>query len=221
MKKALKVLGVSGSPIKNSNTDRGVQAVLEATGCNTEFIKLIDYKLEPCRACGGCFRTNVCVIKDDGIALIEKVKEADAIIIGGFTPYSTMDARTKTFIERLYSLRHNHGYLVGKPGAAVITSCVVEPNESMPPAAECGAQAVQFAMMEEGMEYLGAVKIKGNVPCVKCGKSETCKVSGVKMVYGPEATAESVGIEIFEDQNRALKEAHTLGKLLAEKLNEN
>ena len=34
----MKVLGVSGSPIKNSNTDRALQAVLDATGCETEFV---------------------------------------------------------------------------------------------------------------------------------------------------------------------------------------
>ncbi|BBO91981.1 hypothetical protein DSCOOX_51610 [Desulfosarcina ovata subsp. ovata] len=37
----MKVLGVSGSPIKNSNTDRALKAVLNATECETEFIKLI------------------------------------------------------------------------------------------------------------------------------------------------------------------------------------
>ena len=94
----MKVIGVSGSPIKNSNTDRAVKAVLEATGAETEFIKLKDYTVAPCQACLGCVETNVCVIKDDGIELAEKVKSADALIIGGFTPYSTLDSRTKAFI---------------------------------------------------------------------------------------------------------------------------
>ena len=31
----MKVIGVSGSPIKNSNTDRVIKAVLEATGVET------------------------------------------------------------------------------------------------------------------------------------------------------------------------------------------
>ncbi len=35
----MKVLGISGSPINNSNTDRAVLAVLEATGvADTEFL---------------------------------------------------------------------------------------------------------------------------------------------------------------------------------------
>ena len=89
----MKVLGISGSPIKNSNTDRALKAVLDATGCETEFVKLLDYTIEPCRACLGCVKTNRCVIKDDGVELAEKAKAADAMVIGGFTPYSMIDAR--------------------------------------------------------------------------------------------------------------------------------
>ena len=82
----MKVLGVSGSPIKNSNTVRALRVVLDATGCETEFIKLNDYTVEPCRACLGCVETNRCVIQDDGIALAEKAKAADVLVIAGFTP---------------------------------------------------------------------------------------------------------------------------------------
>ncbi len=39
--------------------------------------------------------TNRCVINDDGIMLAEKVKEADAHVIAGFTQYSTLDSRTR------------------------------------------------------------------------------------------------------------------------------
>ena len=39
--------------------------------------------------------TNRCVINDDGVMLAEKVKEADAHVIAGFTPYSTLDSRTR------------------------------------------------------------------------------------------------------------------------------
>ncbi len=79
----MKVLGVSWSPIKNSNTDRALKAVLNATGYETEFVKLIDYTVAPCKACIGCVKTNKCVIKDDGIELAEKAKAADALVIAG------------------------------------------------------------------------------------------------------------------------------------------
>src|SRR3990170_317946 len=177
-----KVLGVSGSPIKNSNTDRALNAVLEATGLETEFVKLADYTVAPCKACLGCVKTNRCVIQDDGIMLAEKARQAEALVIAGFTPYSTIDSRTKAFIERLYPLRHNKGFMAGKPGAAVITSCVPEDSKQLPPAGEMGVNAVMFYMMEEGMRFVGALKLQGNVPCIRCGFGDECKMSGIKML---------------------------------------
>ena len=35
----LRILGVSGSPVPNSNTDRAVKAVLEASGLESELVK--------------------------------------------------------------------------------------------------------------------------------------------------------------------------------------
>lgn len=214
----MKVLGVSGSPIKNSNTDRALKAVLDATGCESEFIKLIDYTVAPCRACLGCLETNQCVIKDDGIMLAEKAKNADALVIAGFTPYSSLDSRTKAFIERLYPLRHKKGFMATKPGGAVITCCVSEDNDALPPACQMGVNAVQFYMMEEGMNFVGAVKVQGNVPCVKCGSGDECKMSGIKMLYGENATVETVGINTFEDQSIAVEAATELGRKIAQAL---
>lgn len=44
---------------------------LKATGLETEFIKLKDYTVAPCQGCLGCVETNQCVVKDDGIELVE------------------------------------------------------------------------------------------------------------------------------------------------------
>lgn len=211
----MKVLGVSGSPIENSNTDRALKIVLDSTGEETEFIKLINYTVAPCRACLGCVETNRCVIKDDGILLAEKAKEADALVIAGFTPYSTIDSRTKAFIERLYPLRHKNGFMRGKPGAAVITCAIPEENPALPPACETGVNAIQYYMMEEGMNFIGAVKISGNVPCIKCGYGDECEMSGVKMLFGPDATVDSVGIKYFEHQPISLEGARELGKKIS------
>jgi multimeric flavodoxin WrbA len=128
----MKVLGVSGSPIENSNTDRVLKKALEATGLETEFIKLQKYTIAPCIACLGCVKTNRCVIEDDGIMLAEKAKTAAALIIAGFTPYSSIDARTKAFIERLYPLRHLHGFMRGKPSGAIITCAIPTDNKTLP-----------------------------------------------------------------------------------------
>jgi multimeric flavodoxin WrbA len=211
----MKVLGVSGSPIENSSTDRLLIKTLEATGLETEFIKLKDYTVAPCLACLGCVKTNRCVIEDDGIMLAEKAKEADALIIAGFTPYSSLDARTKTFIERLYPLRHMHGFMKGKPGGAIITCAIPADNTMLPPACETGVNAIKFYMMEEGMNFVGEVRVQGNVPCIRCGMGDQCPVSGLKMIFGPEATLASIGVQTVEQQPAAIEAAIKLGKEIA------
>jgi multimeric flavodoxin WrbA len=209
---AMKILGISGSPIKNSNTDRALQIALAATGHKTEFIKLSDYTVASCNACLGCKDTNKCVIKDDGVMLAEKAYKANALIIAGWTPYSSIDSRTKVFMERLYPLRHRHGLMAGKPGAAIVTSAIPPGQEDMPPAGELGIGAIQSYMMEEGMNFIGGVNVMGNVPCVNCGDDGQCSVSGLKMIFGKDATIEKIGINRLEDAPETISALEKLGK---------
>ncbi len=216
----MKVLGVSGSPIKNSNTDRAVKQVLEATGMETEFIKLRGYQIEPCRACLGCVDTNECMIGDDGNRLAQKAKDADALVVGCYTPYSSIDARTKAFLERLYPLRHKHGFMQEKPGVAVVTCAIPADCEGMPPACDNGANDISFYMMEEGMSFLGAVKLQGNIPCIRCGYGDECRTAGLKMIFGENATVDSVGVNTFENQAITMEEARALGEKLGHTLSQ-
>ncbi len=102
----MKVLGVSGSPTKDSNTDALINAILYATGAETDFIKLSEINVGPCIACMKCVDTNECVINDHFKWVSKKVMEADAIVVGSPTYYGAASAFTKAFIERLYSKRH-------------------------------------------------------------------------------------------------------------------
>ena len=214
----MKVLGVSGSPIPNSNTDRAVKAILDATGLESEFIKLSDYKFSGCMHCLECTYTNKCVIADDdGSMLIEKAREADAIVIGGWTPYSSLDSRTKAFMERCFANRHLKNYMKGKPAVSVVTHAAPEENLELPQAASMGQNSIMYYMIEEGMNYLGGVKVLGNVPCIRCGVGDTCEISGLKMLLGPTATVAKAGVNKFEDQP-AMEDVGKLGKLISETL---
>ncbi|MEW6520143.1 MAG: flavodoxin family protein [Thermodesulfobacteriota bacterium] len=209
----MKVLGISGSPIKNSNTDRAVKMVMEATMAGKQwFYKLSDYRISPCNACLGCVESNRCVIDDDGLMLAEKAFKADVIIIGGYTPYSSLDSRTKAFLERLYPLRHRHGLMAGKPGAAIVTCAMPQDRPGLPPACENGLQAIRNYMLEEGLRYVGGVSVLGNVPCVKCKTGIQCQVSGLKMIHGPDATVEKVGINSLEDNPETVAALKKLGQ---------
>jgi multimeric flavodoxin WrbA len=213
---AVQVLGVSGSPIPESNTDRVVQYILRQTGLETAFLKLSELDLEPCRACLGCVRENRCVLRDDGRRLAELFHEAPAFVLGAFTPYSSLDARSKTFIERMYCFRHRVEGNAGKCGASVITTACPPQVEGLPPAAETAASQIAFWMMEEGITNLGSMVLLGNVPCIRCGYGDTCAASGVRMIHGPEATVASVGVRALEDDEASLAAARQLARKLRE-----
>lgn len=208
----MKVLGISGSPIPNSNTDRAIQSILAGTGLENEFLKLSNYRLEPCRACLGCVSSNRCAVQDDGPFLADKFREARAFVLGGFTPYSSLDGRCKTFMERMYCLRHNLGLNRGKIGAAVITTACPPGVANLPPAVQTANSQISFWMMEEGMVNLGTLVVLGNVPCIRCGHGDECAMSGVKMLSGPEATVASVGVNRFETEPGLPEQAAELGR---------
>jgi hypothetical protein len=74
--------------------------------------------------------------------------------------------------------------------------------------------------MEEGMLFEGSVRVMGNPPCIKCGHGDLCDMSGIKLLFGPNATIKSVGVNIFENQQDAVAAAAALGKRLAQALSE-
>ncbi len=121
------IIGISGSPIKESNTDRLVQAVLHSSGLESEFIKLSSINVRPCLACKKCIPDNVCKVNDDFPKLAEKIKTAKALVIGGYIPYSQIDGFTKALLERFWSLRHQKNLLKGKLGATILAGCAPEP----------------------------------------------------------------------------------------------
>ncbi|MGQ9921422.1 MAG: flavodoxin family protein [Desulfobacca sp.] len=163
------ILGVSGSPIKNSNTDRLIQAVLAATGLKSEFVKLSRLEVRPCIACLGCKEDNICKVQDDFPELAEKVRNAGALVVGGYCPYGAVDGFTKAFLERLFSLRHRHGLNRGKLAVVVTTGI----GRGAPGLEEASRQ-ITHALSLEGMEVLGQLKAIGNPECLVCGYGETC-----------------------------------------------
>jgi hypothetical protein len=76
-----------------------------------------------------------------------------------------------------------------------------------------GVNTIMFCMMEEkGMNFLGSVKVSGNVPCVKCRIGDECERSGIELIYGSATTVDCIGITTFEQQPDAIKAAKELGK---------
>ena len=206
------VLGISGSPIKNSNTDRLVRAILAETGCETEFVKLSDIMVRPCTGCKGCVPDNVCKVEDDFPVLSAKIQGARALVLGAYTPYGQIDAFTKALLERFWSLRHVTNRLRGKLCATVLTSLM--PGMAGPINQALAMEIVNY----EEMVLLGQVTVPGNLPCLSCGRGDDCRQSAVPLMYGEDARAADHGYSRVEDMDEIWNQALEIGRLMGETL---
>ncbi len=123
----MKVVAFNGSPRKNGNTAillKRVLQVLENKGIETELIQLTGKPIHGCNACRTCFtkKNGRCVIEDDDVnTYIQKMREADGILLGSPTYFSMMTPELKALIDRTgYVARANHDLFKRKVGAAVV-----------------------------------------------------------------------------------------------------
>jgi len=102
-KLGIKIIGISGSSREGSTLNM-MRAVLEATGQDHELIMLKDKKINPCRACGGCFYSHKCTVNDDMQELYEKLAQAEIIVLGSPTYFGNVTGPMKDFIDRCLPL---------------------------------------------------------------------------------------------------------------------
>ena len=90
----------SGAGGRNCNSDRMVKAILERSQAETEFVKLTDLTYSGCKACVHlCAGPQVCVLEDDLLPYYQKVKDADAVVLGSPVYFGTINATMMTFID--------------------------------------------------------------------------------------------------------------------------
>ena len=112
----MKVVYLSGSPRKNSNTDAMLRKCSSKLG--GELIKLSDYNIKFCTSCYACLNTGKCIIDDDmSRVILPKILEADAIFMGSPVYFNDVSAQLKAFIDRTWPVR---GKLRNKIGASLV-----------------------------------------------------------------------------------------------------
>jgi multimeric flavodoxin WrbA len=207
----MKVLGISGSPRAGSTTDQLVQAVLAGVeGCETEFVSLNNKDIQPCRACLGCVKTNVCVIRDDWPALGRAIVEADAYVVGGANYFNTLNGLTHCFLERWYQFRHREANLVGGRPAVAVGTAGRDPTPAI--------QTIRRFFEHNDIECIGDVGAQSAFSCFTCGYGEECKAGGIYHVFGPETKITEDIIPSLAKQPEACATARALGKQLSDRL---
>ena len=206
-----KMIGISGSPVTNSNTDRLIQHVLASSGMDSEFIKLSTINVGPCRACKCCAGDNICKVNDDFPELSKKILESHALVIGGYTPYGMLDAYTKALLERFWSMRHNKSLLEDKITVTILSSLHTNLSELV-------HQQIAREMMMEKTKHIAQLTIDGNLPCLTCGYGDGCmNGGGIEYKYGKGAKASADHCVAIETQP-IWQEASKIGQLIGDYL---
>lgn len=122
----MKVIAINGSPKKEGNTYHAIKIVtdeLEKEGIGVEILHVGNKQVRGCMACGQCAKNKneKCVIDTDGVnEWVQKMKEADGILIGSPVHYSSMGATLKCFLDRaFYVAGVNRGMFRHKVGATL------------------------------------------------------------------------------------------------------
>lgn len=123
----MKVVAFIGSARRDGNTAILVNAVfreLKKEGIKTELVQLAGKKVPGCTACGKCFanKDKRCAVKGDIVnECIEKMLDADGIILASPTYFADVSAGMKALIERAgFVSRANGDMLRRKVGASVV-----------------------------------------------------------------------------------------------------
>lgn len=125
----MNVVAFNGSARKDGNTAimiRSVLSVLEEAGIQTELIQLAERKISGCKACYGCVKKKngkCAVAKDDLNEMLNRMIEADGIILGSPTYFADVTSEMKALIDRCGMVsRANGDLLKRKVGAAIVVA---------------------------------------------------------------------------------------------------
>lgn len=123
----MKVVAINGSPKKDGNTFSALNVVCEQLAVDkieSEIIHVGNSSIRGCMACGQCGknRDEKCVLQGDQVnTWIQKIKEADGLILGSPVYFAAIPGTMKSFLDRAFYVSSSNGGLFRhKVGASVV-----------------------------------------------------------------------------------------------------
>lgn len=110
----MKVIMLHGGARKKGNTATvagWVEDELNALGHEVESVRLIDKNIKGCLACAKCKDNQNevgCVLKDDGVGILEKIVSSDLVVFTSPLYFWGLAGPLKTLIDRTNSLYINY-----------------------------------------------------------------------------------------------------------------
>ena len=98
-----RVLILSGSPRKGGNSDLLCDAFAQGAadaGNAVEKIRIAEKTIGYCRACYACRGTGNCIIRDDMAEILQKMIDADVLVLASPVYFYSIDAQLKAVIDR-------------------------------------------------------------------------------------------------------------------------
>lgn len=177
----MNVIGISGTPRKNGNSELLLRYALkpfENDAWNVKTFLLSELKIKPCKACDSCKETGTCIINDDMQEIYDAFRWCNAIIISSPVHFLNVSAQLLALLNRHYALDAEQP-LKGKVGGAIAVGGDIS-----------GGQTLVINAIYAWMLSCGII----------CVPSETC---GVKAVAGKPGD--------ILNQKKRLKYAEILG----------
>jgi len=103
----MKVLGIMGSPRRQSNTEILLDAALAGAkkmGAEVEKVAVSELRIHPCLEIYACRKDGRCAIKDDMQQLYEKLLEADHIVFASPIFFYGLTSQAKAIVDRCQAL---------------------------------------------------------------------------------------------------------------------
>ncbi len=187
----MKVIGFSaGSAGREGNVDRMVKAILDKSGHDVEFVKLTDLQFSGCKGCVQlCARPQVCRLADEAQSYYDKIKAADAVVIGTPVYFDPLASTVWAFIERFFGYRHVDIPIAVKPFVTVVAGGMVT---------DFAADQLHKMLGAFDVNVIDTIKFQSTVsPCFKCGRHRDCEIGGMYMMLGDAAKEVTITKEMF------------------------
>ena len=184
-----KILGIVGSCRRTGNSEILVKAVSEAAGDghSLELLRLADFHIKQCRGCYKCtLPGGKCILDDDLNFIIEKMVEADGIIISTPTYVRGPAGIVKTLGDRVIAIAQHLDELWKKP-AVVIGAHGPAGDEGYALTATIALTRMMGLDVKDAYTFLGALPAE----CMRTeGNEERVKAMGAALFGQRRPTGE-------------------------------
>lgn len=209
----MKIIGFSSGVVgHDSNVDRMVKAIMEKSGADSEFVKLNDLNYSACKSCVWlCAVPQICRLEDELSPYYQKVKEADAVVLGSPIHFGTVNAAMVSFISRLWGFRHVSIPIKNKPFVLALSGLGNERSDT-------SRDDFRRLLRPFQVNILDIVSYYSRIPpCYSCGRHQECRIGGAFRLWGEKTSTLPITPDLFriwEDSSDTVTQIEAAGEKL-------